>query len=109
MAELPCNIKICFGNGSLFKSAGFETALEEGICKEMRLQPQLGDDVTTKVVIAVAKGVKVILEVMTGFGPVLNYLFGFGLGHLASLLEGIQLLVYYPMLEVNASSNLSLF
>ena len=36
-ASLPCDVKICFGDGQLFRSAGFSTVLEEDTCEEMRL------------------------------------------------------------------------
>jgi hypothetical protein len=37
----------------------------------------------------VAKAVKTILAVLVVSGPLLNYLFGFGMSNLGSLLEGI--------------------
>ena len=50
-AVIPSKIKICFGDGLLFQSAGFSTSLEKGTCKEMELQPQLGTDEGTKLMI----------------------------------------------------------
>jgi hypothetical protein len=109
MSGFPCTIKICFGDGSLFKSAGFLTTLEKDTCKEERLLPMLGDDELTKKIIEVAKGLKIVLEVLIGSGPVLSFFLGFAMINVWVIAEGAQLFVHYPMLEVDASSNLGIF
>jgi hypothetical protein len=49
----------------------------------------LGNDEATKQMGKVAVGLKVVLEVLAGSGPIANFLFGFGMSNLSSLLEGI--------------------
>jgi hypothetical protein len=56
MKRKNCRIKICFGDGLLFKSAGFSTSIEKGTCKKVVLYPQLGVDKGSKAMIQVTKG-----------------------------------------------------
>ena len=71
--------------------------------------PMLGDDEMTKQIVEAAKGLKVVIEVLIGSGPILSFFLGFTMNGVWVIVEGTQFFVHYPMLEVDASSNLSIF
>ena len=48
------------------------------------------------------------MEFLASAGPVTNFLFGVTGNNLWSLIEGVQLIVYYPMLIIEAPANLGL-
>jgi hypothetical protein len=56
MKRKNCRIKICFGDGLLFKNAGFSRSIEKETCKEEALYPQLGADEGSKAMIQFAYG-----------------------------------------------------
>jgi hypothetical protein len=89
MKRKNCRIKICFGDGLLFKSAGFSTSIEKGTCKEEVLYPQLGTDAGSKAMIPVTKGLKTVLEILSGAGFFLNFLYGFTLSYIYEMLTGL--------------------
>jgi hypothetical protein len=104
----PCQLKVCFGDGSLFKTQK-GVAIKEETCLKIRLSKQVGKDTTTESFEVTAETLKAVLEFLATGGPVLNFLFGFGTSNLWPMIEGMQLLVHYPMLKVDASANLGMF
>jgi hypothetical protein len=50
----------------------------------------------------------VIIEVLAGAGPFVSYFFGLSTSQLWSMFEGMQILVNYPMLKINAPANLGI-
>ena len=56
----------------------------------------------------VADVLKIVLVILVGAGPVFKFLFGFGLSNLWPMVEGLQLIVHYPMLRVDAPANIGL-
>ena len=51
---------------------------------------------------------KEVLESLTAFGPVFNFLFGFTFSKLWEMIEGIQLIAMYPMLQVDTPANIGM-
>jgi hypothetical protein len=108
MAKIHCKIRICFHSSELFESAGFSTTLKKDTCKEKTLLPQIDTDSGTKTMVKVFAGLKKVLEIAIGAGFILNYLIKFGMGNIWEILTGLQLIVHYPMLKVNAPGNINM-
>jgi len=57
---------------------------------------------------AAVAAIKALLEFLSSAGPIGNFFFGFSTSQLWSMIEGMQLIVMYPMLGVDAPGNLGL-
>jgi len=91
-----------FGDGMCFKSAGFGLYLVEDTTARVRMTKQLPKDKTTealKSVTSVITGIIVVLALATPFLSV-------ALGNLKHMIEGLQVILYFPMMYVMAPSNL---
>jgi hypothetical protein len=75
-----------------------EVAIKKETCFKIRLRRQKMNDTTTDSMESTAATMKAVLEFLATGGPVLNFLFGFGTSNLWPMIEGMQLLVHYPML-----------
>ena len=97
-SEIKCQILINFGDGLLFKSAGYNLNLLENTIIKKYLNRQLTNTVDTSLTLTITKFMKEVLEFLTAFGPVFNFLFGFTSSKIWEMIEGIQLIAMYPML-----------
>lgn len=101
-AEIKCQIEIVFGDGSLFKSAGFDVPLPEGTLKSSYLSKQMRNGSAEKALEAAGSALKALLEFLSSAGPIGNFFFGASSSQLWSMIEGMQLIVMYPLLQVDA-------
>jgi hypothetical protein len=58
--------------------------------------------------VAATAAVKSVLEFLASMGPIGNFLFGISTTQLWSMIEGMQIIVMYPMLMIDAPANLAL-
>jgi hypothetical protein len=95
---MPCFVELSFGDGSSFKNAGFGTVLQERYWKIRKpLKRQKPNDSATAALTKAAKAMKAVLEVLAGAGPIFNFLFGFAMSNIQSMVEGMQISVHFPM------------
>ena len=109
---LPCQLEVSFGDGDLFiSSKGIKLGkdLDEKPKLMIRLRQQKVENKATKVAAQTADTLKAVLEFLAAGGPILSFLFGAGTSQLWPMIEGMQLLVHYPMLRVDTSANLGMF
>jgi len=101
-----CRVKVRFGDGLLFVTARTGTALAAGTeySKEINRQSRPG----AKRAKQASRMMQAVLEFLASAGPIVNFMFGFGMSNLWSMLEGMQVIVHYPMMDVIAPSNLEL-
>ena len=74
-ADAPCRIRICFGDGSLFKGGGFAISFLDNTCIEETLKRMVKDDAATNTLSGATKVLKVLLEFLAGTGPIGNFNF----------------------------------
>lgn len=58
--------------------------------------------------VAATAAAKAVLEFLASMGPIGNFLFGISTTQLWSMIEGMQIIVMYPMLMIDAPANLAL-
>ena len=66
------------------------------------------NDIITQIMPEVSLAILILITVVLTSNPVLRFLFGVSTNQLWSMIEGMQLIVNYPMLKVNASANLGI-
>jgi hypothetical protein len=99
---LPCFIELDFGDGEAFKSKGFGVSLKKDTKKRVKLLQQLPVNGATK-------ALKAVTNVITGLTVALALATPFlsaALGELTRMINGLQLVLYFPLMNVFPPSNL---
>lgn len=73
-----------------------------------QLLKQNSNEAASKNLAAASERAKELIEFLAGAGPLGNFLFGVSSSELWSMIEGMQLIAMYPLLQVNAPANLGL-
>jgi len=99
---LPCFVTLDFGDGQSFRSAGFDKSLAKDTVKRVQLDkllPKGRVNDALRVFTTVITGITVALALATPFLSV-------ALNNVKHMIEGLQVVLYYPMMYVMAPSNL---
>ena len=100
----PCFVDINFGDGESFKGAEFGQMMDKNTVKRVQLEKQEPDDTPTRGLSAATKiiaATTVTLSIATPFLAI-------GLGQLKHMIEGLQIILYFPLMYVMAPSNLGI-
>jgi hypothetical protein len=58
---------------------------------------------------SVAEILEELIEFLVGGSALASFLFGFGLSNLWPMIEGMQLMIHYPLLGVSPPANIGMF
>jgi hypothetical protein len=82
-------ILVKFGDEAQYTSRGFGRLLDNNETKTIRLMKQESKGLATKALSSFAKGMKAVLEVLAGGGPIAQLLLRFGSINMWPLIEGM--------------------
>lgn len=82
--------------------------MKEDVIITLLIPRQLPTGTAAEVAESATKAAKALLEFLSSAGPIGNFLFGAGSSELWAMIEGMQLIAVYPMLQVDAPANLGM-
>jgi len=108
-AEGLCMLKFRFGDGQSFMSSIFNTPMEKDTEVKRRLRLQIDPNDTASASIAgISDAVKALMNVLAAAGPAATFIFGASLSSMVAMVEGMQLLVHYPMMMMVSPPNVEM-
>jgi hypothetical protein len=100
---MPCFVEINFIDGKAFKSAGSGKTLTPKTLKRLKLVKQLPNDSAATDAL---KGAATVISGLTVGLALATPLLSAGLGKLQHMINGLQVVLYFPLMNVFAPSNL---
>jgi len=106
--SFPDTLVVEMNKSELFVGNFSQKSLKAGTVYKRIIPSQKQQTSATKLLSKVADLVRQVLEFLTSMGGVSSFFFGFALSNVWSMINGLQIIVFYPLFQVDAPYNLGI-